>query len=298
MNRILLWGMGNVYNQYVLQLQIWEQKRAISIVGITARDIPSYSKLDGWSILNYKDITNIEFDYILVMSKERFQEILEDIISCGIDRKKVLKCSILDIPYFSWVDYFNLYENNLSIISSSCVGGMMYRTLGMECLSPFKNLFVDSKQLCKTYRSIPDILRKPVEYVGYGNNNGVKYPMGKIEELIIHFNHDTSFEIAKENWERRVKKVNYNNMFLQIYADDAETVDIFIDLTRQGVQGSCFVSRELSKYAVYNSVYELKTLPGQNEMWEVRLSSASNGKNSLHYSLIDMLNGKKVLRLE
>lgn len=40
-----------------------------------------------------------------------------------------------------------------------------------------------------------------------------EYPVGKLDDVIIYFVHYASFHEAKEKWEERKKRINYNNLF-------------------------------------------------------------------------------------
>ena len=103
---------------------------------------------------------------------------------------------------------YRMKNNNVSIISSNCIGGVMYHDLHLPFLSPTINLFFK-----------PDSFLKYVERIKYYNEKEIeevlgkeKYPVGKIEDIEIHFLHYSSFQKAKDDWNRRKKRINYENI--------------------------------------------------------------------------------------
>lgn len=99
-------------------------------------------------------------------------------------------------------------NSNVSIISSNCIGGVMYHDLHLPFPSPTINLFFK-----------PDSFLNYVERIKHYNEKELvkvpgkeKYPVGKIEDVEIHFLHYSSFEKAREDWDRRKKRVNYDNI--------------------------------------------------------------------------------------
>lgn len=298
--KLIVWGMGKEYNQHLNMLKCHERDGDIEVIGVTASFVPNYEYIDDWKIINSKDIIHQEFDYILIFSERYLKDIVLEIIQMGIERRKALAGRILDIPYFSWEEYTKIYESNLSIISNNCAGGIICRTLGLECLSPFKNLWVDPMQLCDNYKELPTILRETPIFDRWENDSHSqeRCPVGRIHDMRIHFNHDNNWEDAVKKWNDRVTKVNYENLFLMIYAEDEKTVKSFIGLMDQGYKGVCFVPEELVGWSEQVNIYCLRLLEGQKEFYEIVNSSVSGGRNALSYNLLSMLNGEKKLRLK
>ena len=119
-----------------------------------------------------------------------------------------------------------------------------------------------------------------------------------IDDVRIHFNHDSTVEGALEKWTRRCKKFNYDNVFVCIYTEEDDEVDMFLNL-REFPNKICFTpyrnGRECWKE---ENVYELDILPGQTEFWETVNSNVSNGKNSLEIDILAMLHMKKRYRVK
>ena len=163
---------------------------------------------------------------------------------------------------------------------------IVYYTLGIECLSPFKNLFLEDDDYLKLierlsyYLSCDPILYKYVTDVG----RNLEYPVLLLDDICVHCNHDVSAEEAISKWKRRNKKFNFENIFVEMYTSSRETAKRFSNL-KQFSRRVCFVpfdtnSPFLMKLECYN---------GQKAFWEIVNSSVGNGKNCLNYNLVNLL---------
>ena len=294
--KLILWGLGKEYNSHVMCLKHQESLNEIRINAVTANEIPHYSRIDGWPLIEKEKIKRTAFDYILVMNEAYQDEIVTDIMKLGIERKRILPCRILNIPYFTWSRYIRLLESEISILSNNCWGGIVCHTLGMECRSPFKNLALSAKDLLELLPNLQENVMEKPEFVEFRKevHSGIRYPVMRLKNAYIHFNHDTSVEEALEKWNRRLKKINYNNLFVEIYTEDRDVVEHFISLKTK--KKACFVPRG---FGIKDpNVYELEMLPGQKEFWEVVNSNVSNGANSYLLDIISLLAGEKKYRVD
>ena len=78
-------------------------------------------------------------------------------------------------------------------------------------ISPFKNLFLEDSDYLKLLDNLELYLKNDLIFSSYGRgaNSDVVYPIMKLMDIHIHFNHSTSIEDAVIDWSRRVKKVNH-----------------------------------------------------------------------------------------
>lgn len=106
------------------------------------------------------------------------------------------------------ISRLRLKNKDVSIISCNCIGGVIYHDLHLPFLSPTINLFFE-----------PDSFLKYVKRIRYYNEkdlidiSGEKgYPVGKIEDVEVHFLHYRTFEDALKCWNTRKKRINYDNI--------------------------------------------------------------------------------------
>lgn len=116
-----------------------------------------------------------------------------------------------------------LKNHNFSIISNTCVGGVISNSLGERFNSPTVNLIIFPDEFIvfcnnlKKYSTCP--MEEPLEHEK--PEGTFPYPLGIIRgkqnglpDIIIRFVHYISFDDAKKKWEERFKRVNYDNIFI------------------------------------------------------------------------------------
>ncbi len=97
-----------------------------------------------------------------------------------------------------------LKNTGFSIISNDCTGAVMCHDLGVRFNSPFVNLWL-----------YPEDYLKYCENMDYYNacelafdisEEGIDYPLGRLDDIKIYFMHYTSEQEAKEKWNERINK--------------------------------------------------------------------------------------------
>ena len=106
-------------------------------------------------------------------------------------------------------------NKNISIISSNCNGGVIYHDLGLKFLSPTINLYFQPDEFIKFIDNLEYYLALEVKEVV---DDTVRFPIGIIGDVKIYFLHYKSFNEAKEKWDKRKKRVNFNNIYV-IFTD-------------------------------------------------------------------------------
>lgn len=98
-----------------------------------------------------------------------------------------------------------------TIISRDCLGGILYDRLGAQFSSPTINLFMTNEDFILFCLNLKLFLESDLE-----EETSPDYPVGVIRtargKIHLYFMHYSSFEEAKECWERRKKRVNYSNI--------------------------------------------------------------------------------------
>lgn len=106
----------------------------------------------------------------------------------------------------------NFNDENLTIISSNCIGGCIYSDLNKSFNSPTINCFFFSSSFVKFCANLEYYLNVELQEVSSSKDAGlVDYPVGVLEDVEIHFLHYKSFHEAKVKWEQRRKRVNLDN---------------------------------------------------------------------------------------
>ncbi len=293
MYKIIVWGFGGCYNRMRNTITYFEYTHQIRIVAIA--DKSAYMKmLDGYRVITPDEILSLDWDYIIVMTDKGFDAIVSAATKdYNIKREKLVPYRILLIPGLSLNTYFRLRESNISIISNNCWGGLAYHTLGIECLSPFKNLFLNDEDYLHIISNLEKYMQLEPMLSRYEKepHSGIQYPVLTVGDVEIHCNHTTCFKEAIGDWNRRKKKINYENLFFEMYTTNGDTADTFVNQIGDH-SGICFVPWKTDD----RRMLTLETGSQQTEFWEVVNANASLGTNGLKYQLVDLLSGNISLR--
>lgn len=103
-----------------------------------------------------------------------------------------------------------LKNTTFSILSSNCTGGVVAHDFGQQLRSPTINLFFYPDDYIK-------FLQRPKHYLDstiVEVDCGCDYPIGKIDDIYIHFLHYDSFAQAVKKWEIRKERINWDNLFV------------------------------------------------------------------------------------
>ena len=97
-----------------------------------------------------------------------------------------------------------LKNDKFSIISSNCIGGIIYHRLGKQFLSPTINLFFNQKEFIKFAQNLRYYINLPLEFI----KSDFDFPVAKIDDITLYFLHYSNNDEAKEAWERRKTRIN------------------------------------------------------------------------------------------
>lgn len=111
-----------------------------------------------------------------------------------------------------------------SIISNNCMGGVMYHRHNMPITTPTVKLEImpeDYAKFCTNIHHYMDV--EVMEYPELSEEDKAKmirmydkipetYFFGKIDDIMIAFAHYDSFECAKRLWDRRRKRIEWDNL--------------------------------------------------------------------------------------
>lgn len=114
--------------------------------------------------------------------------------------------------------YSIVKPNDVTIISQNCIGGVFYHDLGLQFLSPTINLFIKE----------PDFVRFALNLRHYMECElkmrwEEEYPVGRLDDIEIYFMHYETCKEAKEQWDRRRRRINWNKIL--IISTDREGFD-------------------------------------------------------------------------
>lgn len=106
----------------------------------------------------------------------------------------------------------------ISFISQNCIGGVLYHDLGLHFLSPTINAFIPEPGFVKLVLNLRHYMDQEL-IVRWGE----EYPIGTLDNVEIHFMHYHTCKEAKEAWDKRKARINWDKIF--IIATDRNSFD-------------------------------------------------------------------------
>lgn len=302
MRRCIIWGLGREYEEIFSSIHFEIAKGNMMLLALVAKPEDTVGTIrDGYHIINKGELPDIEFDYLIVASTLWYNEIRKEAIGEGVPPLKILNGNIFKLPLFDFKRYTNLLENPITILSNDCWGGMLYHALYLPFSSPTINMYVPRDSYCKMISNLEYYLSEPLQLKREGNIRKNFCPIGKIgdgeNEIILEFSHNVTFEAGWSLWERRKKRVNYNNIFVKMGFDydekSEEYLKVFDSIAYKKI---CFYSAETNiDNVVYLKSFENYVKNGGSWTRAVGYNSFCRQMDPLFKAIdiLKMLNGEK-----
>lgn len=186
-----------------------------------------------------------------------------------------------------------LINKTPSIISSNCNGGIIYHDLDLKFYSPTINLFFYPKDYIKFISNLKYYLN--CELKSPPNVQKLEYPIGLIDDVMIHFLHYNTFEEAKEKWVDRAKRVNYDNLFFIMTDRDGCTYQDIYNFDLLPYKNKVIFTSK--NYPEFKSAFYINEF---NRLGEVGILSSFKKKSIKRYlddfDYVLFLNNKKIFK--
>ena len=284
MYHILIWGHGLKYSQYINAIKYQEVLGNVKVIGVTGKDY-LYTYLDGYRFISIEDIDFESIDFVVVTSEKYYLDICQTVIELGVERERIIQGKVFCLPYFN--NYVDLLHSRVSIIANNCWGGTAYHTLGMPFMSPFINMYENDDDYIKLISNLEYYLSLKLQFdrTGYNPVLGTDYPICKLNDVELHFNHYIDMQEVEEKWYIRLQRINWNNLFIMMYTERNKTLEDFDCLLYK--KKICFVPfKSLKKSAFYMQVKNRKEMQGI-PFWKIVNKTASGYFHD--YNLIELL---------
>lgn len=287
MYRILIWGHGLKYSQYINTIKYQESLGNIKVIGVTGKD-NLYTCLDGYRFIAIKDLKPKEIDYVVVTSEEYYKDICWTAVEQGFDAERIIQAKVFCLPYFNFEEYVNLLHSKISIIANNCWGGTVYHTLGLQFLSPFINMFEEDDDYIRIVNNLEYYLTLKLQFerMGYNSVLGINYPICKLDDVELHFNHYVSMEEVEQKWYERIQRINWDNLFIMMFTEDRRSLEHFDCLPYN--KKICFVPFESSVQSAFYLQVKARKEMQDIPFWEIVNKTASGYFHD--YDLIELLN--------
>lgn len=168
-------------------------------------------------------------------------------------------------PLFAPIRRLKLKKRDFTIISNNCWGGICYEYYGIRKLSPTVGMYFYAEDYIKFIANLRYYLSQEMtmipaieskHYESLKKKGELWAPVGKIDDIEVVFLHYRNPEIAKEKWQKRVKRINWNNIIYKFsYMNECsdEMIDSFLEITKKEKR-ICFVGMD---YWKARGIYEV-----------------------------------------
>lgn len=109
----------------------------------------------------------------------------------------------------------DIEAENVSLIASDCIGGVIYKDLHRRMDSPTINMFFSASDFIKFCRNIDYYLGQTIVCDESASGED-EYPIGRIGDIRLHLVHYKSIEEASEKWEIRKKRIHWDSMYVMM----------------------------------------------------------------------------------
>lgn len=124
-----------------------------------------------------------------------------------------------------------------TIIANNCHGGLISKSYRMQHCSPTVALQILPEEFPKFCANLKHYMdAELVEYTELSDEHKkycenmfdyvpTEYPLGLIDDVMVVFQHSNDFQTAKEEWDRRKARVDYNHVYYLFHARDIKYMD-------------------------------------------------------------------------
>jgi uncharacterized protein (DUF1919 family) len=144
--------------------------------------------------------------------------------------ESTIKWRIVD-KFFSAIPRSKLKSKDFSIIGNNCFAGGMYHKFGLPYNTPTIWTYIYPEDYLRLLENLDYYLKQPLTFKTETNHTMAKkhfqmthrrYPIGVLgSDVEIHFMHYKTEAEAAEKWNRRLKRLNRDNLFF-VFSDGEE----------------------------------------------------------------------------
>lgn len=293
--KCVIWGVGNGYEGILNQINFEIYKQNIEVVAVVCSQEDKYCGYrDGFPIVCKEEVMELDFNYVVITSSIFYKEIKAEAVKLGIPLNRIINGKVFKIPLFDFRAYSSLIKNPVTIITDDCWGGYVYHYLGLEFSSPLINTLWDKEEYIKFIRDPLFYLGTELTMVREGDLKSGIYPVGKLgrdgKYVAMRFVHNADFCEAKQQWNRRKKRINQDNLFVKMGCSISD-VDINDYL-------NAFDDCKYKKILFYNGDEDIKGKFNTNRfIWQERKAGHVNNFVYANYMRINYMYVIDILKL-
>lgn len=144
--------------------------------------------------------------------------------------ESIVKWHFID-RFFFWIPRLKLKNKTFSIIGNNCFAGGIYHKFGLQYSTPTIWTYIFPDDYLRLLEDLDWYLKQPLIFTAktghemahrHFASTGRRYPIGVLGgDVEIHFMHYYTEAEAQEKWQRRLKRLNRENLFA-LFSDGEE----------------------------------------------------------------------------
>lgn len=148
-----------------------------------------------------------------------------------------------------------LTNTSPTIIASNCNGTFILHDLGLKFNSPFINLWIEPGDYLKLLANFDEYMGMDLKEIHVEN---IDYPVGKLGDISLYFQHYDTFDNAKKKWNIRKERINKDNFFVLFTDRDGCTYEQLQEFDKLPYRKIVFTNKEYPdiKSSVYIKGFE------------------------------------------
>ena len=158
------------------------------------------------------------------------------------------------------INNLKIKNKEITIISNNCWGGIFYRDNNLKYLSPTLGLFFMSDDYIKFIYNLKAYINKELYFISKKESKHYDYLMkikyegiiGKIEDIEIMFLHYKDEKEAYDKWNRRKKRINWNNIIYKFSDQNLCTYQNLLDFQNFNAKNKILFTAK--KYSEIDSI--------------------------------------------
>ena len=211
--KIILYGCGRYLKNRIHEICRLEQEGIIKVLGVCDRSFEAAKAIGIWPAVKLEDLPSLADAgaEVIIMTAYRLGiEIEEALNDYGVSYAKISHFPVF-FTRLNGKEPIGL-RDKFTAFSHTCFAGILYNTLGLECCSPTKNLWMNTTDYLVFLRKIEHYLSVDPVFDRWQDALSVfdepKYPVLLLDDIELYCNHYKTPEHAIAKWVERRKKVD------------------------------------------------------------------------------------------
>lgn len=180
---------------------------------------------------------------------------------------------LIERPVANYRREHKLLNKDFTIISNNCWGGFVYQEYNLPYNTPTIGLLFFADDYIRFVSNLKHYIDVPLSFIKVEESKHYKrlvktdacrympYPIGKIDDVEIVFLHYKSEQEAKEKWDRRKSRINWNNLLIKFNDQNDCTEEDIAKFNQLDYKNKiCFTAK---RYPQYSSCIQLPKYEGK-----------------------------------